>query len=154
MAEAARIKSLIDGSKKMSKSDPCDAGRINLLDGPDVIVSKIKKAKTDAKVGLVFDDPERPEVHNLLTLYQIASGKSREAVAAECADMGFGLFKKQLAEALITMLAPIQERYKSIMAESNQAQLKAILLNGAAQARLVSNETFIQAKQAMGFLSF
>src|SRR5262249_32223416 len=68
MAEAARIKSLADGTKKMSKSDSFDGGRINLLDSPKVIEGKIKKAKTDTKLGLVFDDAERPEVQNLLTL--------------------------------------------------------------------------------------
>ncbi len=152
MAQAARIKSLVDGSKKMSKTDSNDAGRINLLDTPEVIASKIKKAKTDAKLGLCFDDSERPEVHNLLTLYQIASGKTRAVVAMECADMGFGLFKKQLAEAVITMLAPIQERYKNIMADPEQ--LQAILRSGAQQARLTSNQTLDRVKSAMGFLIF
>ncbi|MBO0349067.1 tryptophan--tRNA ligase, partial [Phormidium pseudopriestleyi FRX01] len=91
--EGARVMSLTDGTKKMSKSDPSELSRINLLDPPDAIVKKIKKCKTDPMRGLVFDDPERPECHNLLTLYQLLSGKTKDEVAAECQDMGWGQFK-------------------------------------------------------------
>ncbi|MDR9404157.1 MAG: tryptophan--tRNA ligase, partial [Halothece sp. Uz-M2-17] len=86
--EGARVMSLLDGTKKMSKSDPSEMSRINLLDPPEVIQKKIKRCKTDPVKGLTFDDPERPECDNLLSLYMLLSGKSKETVAAECQDMG------------------------------------------------------------------
>ncbi|MFM7791992.1 MAG: tryptophan--tRNA ligase, partial [Microcystis panniformis] len=75
--EGARVMSLTDGRNKMSKSDPSEMSRINILDSPDVIAKKIKRCKTDLVKGLTFDDPERPECHNLLTLYskQFRAGK-------------------------------------------------------------------------------
>ena len=90
--EGARVMSLTDGTKKMSKSDESELSRINLLDPPDVIQKKIKKCKTDPIKGMVFDDPDRPECHNLLTLYSILSGKTKAEVAPEAQEMGWGQF--------------------------------------------------------------
>ncbi len=91
--EGARVMSLTDGTRKMSKSDPSELSRINLLDSPEEIKKKIKRCKTDAVKGLEFDNPERPECNNLLTLYTLLSGKNKEEVAKECQDMGWGQFK-------------------------------------------------------------
>ena len=88
----ARVMSLTDGTKKMSKSDPSDQSRIDLIDPPEVITKKIKRAKTDPERGLEFDNPQRPECNNLLGLYQLLSNQSKTAVAAECQDMGWGQF--------------------------------------------------------------
>lgn len=148
-AEGARIMSLTDGKRKMSKSDPDDASRINLLDKPDVIRTKIKRAKTDNIRGLEFDNAERPEVHNLLCIYRLLTGASREDVTAQCASMGFGQFKPLLAEALIAKLAPIQMRYHELM--QDRASLMSILRSGKDQARRTAAGTLDRMKKGMGF---
>ncbi|MCA1993686.1 MAG: tryptophan--tRNA ligase, partial [Coleofasciculus sp. S288] len=106
--EGARVMSLTDGTKKMSKSDPSEMSRINLLDSPDEIQKKIKRCKTDPIKGLEFDNSERPECNNLLTLYTLLSGKTKEDVAVECREMGWGQFKPLLTETAIEALKPIQ----------------------------------------------
>ncbi len=145
----ARVMSLTDGTKKMSKSDPSEQSRINLLDAPEEIEKKIKRCKTDPVRGLVFDDPERPECHNLLTLYMVLSGKSREAVVAECQDMGWGQFKPLLTEATIAALKPIQERYHQIRSEVGY--LQSVLRQGRERAEVVANATLSQVKTALGY---
>jgi len=100
--------SLQDGKSKMSKSADNDASRINLLDTPDVISSKIKRCKTDAFKGLEWDNPERPECTNLLSIYSAVTGKSKEDIMEEVKDMGWGQFKPVLTEAVVDHLSPIQ----------------------------------------------
>jgi len=148
--EGARVMSLTDGTKKMSKSDESELSRINLLDPPDVIQKKIKKCKTDPIKGLVFDDPDRPECNNLLTLYTILSGKSKSDVAIEAQDMGWGQFKPLLTETVIESLKPIQDKYQSIMDDKNY--LQSVLKDGQHKAETVANETLIRVKNALGFL--
>lgn len=147
--EGARIMSLTDGTKKMSKSDPSEQSRITLLDTPDQIRNKIKRCKTDPVRGLSFDDPERPECHNLLTLYLLMSGKSKDAVAAECGDMGWGQFKPLLTEVMIEGLRPIQERYTSLM--THRQDLEAVLKRGQEQASAIANDTLTKVKDALGY---
>jgi tryptophanyl-tRNA synthetase len=147
--EGARVMSLTDGTKKMSKSDPSELGRINLLDSPEEIQKKIKKCKTDPVRGLVFDDIDRPECNNLLTLYMLLSGKSKAEVAGECADMGWGQFKPLLTETAIAHLKPIQTKYAEIMGD--RAYLHGVLREGQEKANAVANETLQRVKAAMGF---
>lgn len=149
MPEAARVMSLTDGRSKMSKSDPNDASRINLLDSEAVVRAKIKRAKTDAVKGLEFDNADRPEVHNLLTLYMVLSGRSRQEVSEQCATMGFGEFKTLLADTVVSVLTPIQTRYREIM--SDPAQLKATLAAGRAKAEPLAVEMLANVQKAMGF---
>ncbi len=149
-SSGARVMSLTDGTNKMSKSDPSELSRINLLDSPDEIKRKIKKCKTDPVRGLAFDDPERPECHNLLTLYQLLSGQTKDAVATECADMGWGQFKPLLTEATTAALDPIQAQYTELT--QDKAHLKAVLKQGQAQAESVANATLNQVKDALGYL--
>ena len=148
--EGARIMSLTDGTKKMSKSDPSELSRLELLDPPDAIKRKIKKCKTDPIKGLTFDDPERPECNNLLTLYQILGNKTKEEVAAECQDMGWGQFKPLLTETTIAALKPIQDKYNELMSDRNY--LDSVLRDGAEKASAVANQTLARVKDAMGFL--
>ena len=147
--DGARVMSLTDGTKKMSKSDSSELSRINLLDPPDVIAKKIKKCKTDPMKGLVFDDPERPECNNLLTLYTLLSGKPKSEVADECADMGWGQFKPLLTETTIAALEPIQTKYKEIM--DDKGYLESVLRDGASKAEATANATLARVKSAMGF---
>ncbi|MEM6611529.1 MAG: tryptophan--tRNA ligase [Cyanobacteria bacterium P01_C01_bin.72] len=149
--EGARIMSLTDGTKKMSKSDPSELSRLDILDPPDVIKRKIKKCKTDPVKGLTFDDPERPECNNLLTLYQILGNKTKEAVAAECQDMGWGQFKPLLTETAIEALKPIQTKYHELM--SDRQYLDSVLRDGSSKASAVANQTLTRVKDALGFLS-
>ncbi|HEY9658560.1 MAG TPA: tryptophan--tRNA ligase, partial [Allocoleopsis sp.] len=147
--EGARIMSLTDGTRKMSKSDPSELSRINLLDPPDQIQYKLKRCKTDSVRGLTFDDPDRPECNNLLTLYMVLSQQTKEAVTAECADMGWGQFKPLLTDTVIAALKPIQDRYHEIMAEPGY--LESVLRQGREKAEAIANPTLLKVKQALGY---
>ncbi|MEQ8467263.1 tryptophan--tRNA ligase [Coleofasciculus sp. E2-BRE-01] len=147
--EGARVMSLTDGTKKMSKSDPSEMSRINLLDSPEEIQKKIKRCKTDPIKGLEFDNPERPECHNLLTLYTLLSGKTQEAVAAECQDMGWGQFKTVLSEATIEALKPIQQNYQAVM--DDKGYLESVLRQGREKAEAIALSTLSRVKAAMGY---
>ena len=148
--EGARVMSLIDGTRKMSKSDPSEMSRINLLDPPDMINKKIKRCKTDPIKGLTFDDPQRPECHNLLSLYTLLSQKTKAEVAVECQEMGWGQFKPLLAEVTIEALKPIREQYQEIM--NNRSDLDSVLREGRQKAEAVANQTLSRVKDALGYL--
>ena len=141
--------SLADGTRKMSKSDPSELSRINLLDTPDQIQYKIKRCKTDPVRGLTFDDPERPECNNLLTIYMLLAGKTKAEVAVECQDMGWGQFKPLLTDTAITALKPIQEKYEAVMDE--QGYLESVLRNGREKAAVIANDTLSKVKVALGY---
>ncbi|XP_043725061.1 tryptophan--tRNA ligase, chloroplastic/mitochondrial isoform X6 [Telopea speciosissima] len=145
----ARVMSLTDGLSKMSKSDPSDQSRINLLDPKDVIANKIKRCKTDSFSGLEFDNPDRPECHNLLSIYQLITGRTKEEVSRECQDMNWGTFKTLLTDSLVDHLHPIQVRYEEIMSDS--AYLDSVLAEGATKAAVVADATLNNVYQAMGF---
>ena len=147
--EGARVMSLTDGTKKMSKSDPSELSRINLLDTPEEIQKKIKRCKTDPIKGLEFDNSERPECHNLLTLYTILSGQTKSAVAAECQDMGWGQFKPLLTEVVIASLNPIQQKYQEVMADPGY--LESVLRTGREQAEEIANSILSKVKTALGY---
>ena len=151
LKEGARVMSLTDGSSKMSKSDPNEGSRINLLDPPELITKKIKRAKTDPTMGLEFGNPERPEADNLLGLYALLSGKGRDAAATECQAMGWGSFKPLLAEATVEALRPVQERYAELRAD--RGALEAVLQQGRERANAVASESLQRVKSALGFLA-
>eukprot|EP00667_Euglena_gracilis_P007575 EG_transcript_7650 len=148
--ESARIMSLLDGTSKMSKSAVNDNSRINLLDPPDVIRNKVKRCKTDSSEGLEWDNPERPECTNLLTIYKAVTGKTKEEVAAEVATMSWGTFKPLLAEAVVAHLTPLQDRYHAIMAQPEY--LDRVLADGARRASSIAEKTLADAYRAMGFV--
>ena len=151
LKECSKVMSLTDGTKKMSKSDPNENSRITLLDSPDVITKKIKRAKTDSELGLEFGNPLRPEADNLLTIYSIISGLGREKASEYCAEMGWGKFKPEFTEAMINVLKPIQEKYKELM--NDPEELKRILNKGKLTAEEVSKLTLNRVKEALGFYS-
>ncbi|NEP19416.1 MAG: tryptophan--tRNA ligase, partial [Leptolyngbya sp. SIO4C1] len=148
-ADGARVMSLTDGTNKMSKSDPAEMSRIELSDPPETIIKKIKRAKTDPTRGLEFDNPERPECNNLLTLYMLLSGQSKAAVADECREMGWGQFKPLLAETAVEALAPIQSKYMALLRD--RTYLEAVLTAGNAKAAAIANSTLAKVKAALGF---
>jgi tryptophanyl-tRNA synthetase len=99
---------------------------------------------------LVFDDPERPEANNLLTIYQLCSGASREAVAAECASMRWSQFKPLLSDAVVEHLRPLQAKYKEL---TNEPQfLDSVLAKGASTASEVAQRTVEDVRDALGYL--
>ena len=149
LKEGARVMSLTDGRNKMSKSDPNEGSRITLLDPPELITKKIKRAKTDPERGLEFGNPDRPETDNLLGLYAILSGKGRDQAASECAEMGWGQFKPMLAEATVNALEPIQERYRELMRDPDE--LDQVLNTGREKAETVANATLERVRDALGF---
>ena len=149
LKEGARVMSLTDGRSKMSKSDPNEGSRITLLDPPELITKKIKRAKTDPERGLEFGNPDRPETDNLLGLYAILSGKGREQAAAECGEMGWGQFKPLLAEATVNALKPIQARYRELM--QDPTELDQVLSTGREKAETVANATLERVRDALGF---
>ncbi|MDY6936792.1 MAG: tryptophan--tRNA ligase [Cyanobacteriota bacterium] len=147
--DGARVMSLTDGTRKMSKSDPSEMSRINLLDPPETIAKKIKRCKTDPVRGLEFDNSERPECHNLLTLYMLLSGQTKEAVVSECQDMGWGQFKPLLADTAVAALEPIQSKYKAVM--DDRGYLESVLHQGRQKAEAIAQATLTRVKTAMGF---
>jgi tryptophanyl-tRNA synthetase len=151
LKEGARVMSLTDGSSKMSKSDPNEGSRITLLDPPELITKKIKRAKTDPTLGLEFGNPERPEADNLLGLYAILSGRGRDAAARECAQMGWGQFKPLLAEATVETLRPVQERYREL--RHDPAAQQTVLRQGRERAAAVADSTLGRVRKCLGFLT-
>jgi tryptophanyl-tRNA synthetase len=143
----ANILSLADPTKKMSKSDENDNGSIFLLDDADTIIKKFKKAVTDSGTEITFDDA-RPAIKNLLTIYQLMTGKTAEECEANFAGKGYGHFKTETAEAVIEFLKPFQERVKNYSDED----LKAILKTGAKKARTIARETLKDVYAKMGIV--
>lgn len=139
-----------DGTSKMSKSAENDSSRINMTDDPKLVTKKIKSAKTDSVEGLEFDNPDRPECQNLLTMYSVVTGKAKVEIAAEVADMSWGAFKPLLADAVVEHLRPYQDRYDEII--SDPGELDRILSNGADAAKEVAVVTVERVRDAMGFL--
>ena len=143
----ARIMSLEDPTKKMSKSDPNPFSRINLLDDPKTIKQKIGRATTDSE-RLVTFDPERPGIYNLLMIYQSLTGQPQQEIEAEFAGKGYGDFKAALTERLVATLEPIQKRYHELMNDS--ATLEGILKAGADQVRPMAARTLQDIKNVVG----
>ncbi len=132
----ASIKSLQDPEKKMSKSDENANGSILLLDDADTITKKIKRAVTDSGTTIEFDE-SRPAIHNLLTIYQLLTGKTADECVAHFEGSGYGQFKGELAETVVEFLRPFQERVK----EYDDGTLAEILKQGAENARSVARKT-------------
>ena len=150
--EAARIMSLRDGTAKMSKSDPSDMSRINLSDGPDTMMKKVKKAKTDPEP--LPSEPAglegRPEALNLVSIYAALTDTSVAGVLADFGGEGFGKFKPALGELLVEHLGPVTARFNEL--KRDVEQIDAILARGAARAREAAAPTLSGAYQALGFL--
>jgi tryptophanyl-tRNA synthetase len=143
----ARIMSLQDPSKKMSKSDPNQKGFISMLDEPKQIEKKIKSAMTDSEGIVRFDIENKPGVSNLLSIYSIVSGKTIAELETLYEGKGYGAFKGDLAEVIINALSPIQQKYNELM-ESNE--LDEILDRGSEKARLVADKMVSKMERAMG----
>lgn len=143
----ARIMSLQDPTKKMSKSDPNTKGFISILDDPKTIEKKIKSSVTDSDGIVKFDKENKPGISNLLSIYSIIEKRSIEDIVAQYEGKGYGEFKADLAEVLIKKLSPIQEKYHALM-ESDE--LDRILDMGAEKANRAASKMLKKMENAMG----
>ncbi|MBC7930218.1 MAG: tryptophan--tRNA ligase [Rubrivivax sp.] len=143
----AKIMALDDPAKKMSKSDENANASISLVDDADTILRKFKRAVTDSGAEIRFDE-SRPAITNLLTVYQLLTGKSPEEVESHFEGKGYALLKSELAEATIEFLRPFQERMNSMSDE----ELHNILSEGAEKARAIASETMRAVKERMGIV--
>jgi tryptophanyl-tRNA synthetase len=149
---APRVMSLRDGSKKMSKSDPSDMSRINLTDDADAIAQKIRKARTDPEpLPDTLEALEaRPEARNLVGIYAALAGITAEAVVAEFAGQGFGVFKPALADLAVNHLTPITGEMTRLMADP--AEIDRILGDGANRAAALAEPILAETYDKVGFL--
>ncbi|MBA9031024.1 tryptophan--tRNA ligase [Rhizobium leguminosarum] len=149
---APRVMSLRDGTKKMSKSDPSDLSRINLMDDEDAISKKIRKAKTDPD-GLPSEIDGlqgRPEADNLVAIYAALADKSKADVLAEFGGQQFSVFKPALVDLAINVLAPITGEMRRLMDDTSH--IDAILRKGGERARARAEVTMQQVREVIGFL--
>lgn len=149
----ARIMSLRDGAKKMSKSDPSENACIFLRDDADVIAKKIKKAKSDPDA--LPSEPDglenRPEAKNLVGIYAALSGKSSADVLSEFGGQGFGVFKPALADLVVEKIAPIGEELRRL--EADPGFLQSALKTGAEKASAIADPVVREVKEIVGFLT-
>jgi len=145
----ARIMSLDDASRKMSKSNPNPASYIALLDPPDVIRKKLSRATTDSGREVRFDPAGKPEISNLMSIYTHCSGMAIGEIEARYDGQGYGAFKKDLAEHVVAVLEPLQNRYREIR---DSGEIHGILKRGAERASEVADRTVAAVKERMGFL--
>jgi tryptophanyl-tRNA synthetase len=143
----ARIMSLADPTKKMSKSDPNKKAFITLLDDAKTIEKKIKSAVTDSEGVIRYDKEKKPGISNLLNIYSILAGKTIEDLEQEYAGKGYGVFKADLAQVIIDTLTPIQEKYYDWLESS---MLDQVLDEGAEKANKTATEMLEKMEQAMG----
>lgn len=145
----ARIMGLDDPESKMSKSNPASNHAIFVLDSAEEIVKKFKKATTDSLASIEFD-PERKAIYNLLSIYEIFSGKSREAITQEFEGKGYGVLKTTIAECVIESLSPIQERYSKLRAD--EGYLRSVLSKGKEQVEPIARGTYEKVKELVGLV--
>ena len=144
----ARIMSLGQPENKMSKSEP--DGCVFLMDKPEDIMRKFKRAVTDCETAVRFDQQNKPGISNLLTIYCAATGKTLAEAEAEFADQGYGVFKPAVGEAVVELLRPIQEEANRLMAD--KAYLESVYQKGAERASALANRTLRKVYKKVGFV--
>ena len=145
----ARVMSLQEPTKKMSKSDENENGFIAILDDPDVIVRKLRRAVTDSE-GSVTAREDKPGVTNLMGILGALSGQTMEQIEDAFAGKGYGDLKSAVADAVIGELSPIQAEYKRLIAD--KGQLEALMKEGREKAARVANRTMSKVYRKMGFI--
>lgn len=147
----ARIMSLQDPTKKMSKSDENKDGFISLLDPREVIEKKVKRAVTDSENVIKYSD-EKPGIKNLINIYSAVTDKSIEEIEKEFEGMGYGKFKQAVAGAIADVLEPIQAKYNELALPENNEYIENICKKGAEVAQKVASEKLKQVQEAIGFI--
>ncbi|MCR4747684.1 MAG: tryptophan--tRNA ligase [Clostridiales bacterium] len=149
--EGAKVMSLADPTKKMSKSDANPKAFISMLDTPDVIMKKFKSAVTDSEAEVRYAEG-KDGVNNLMSIYSACTGKSYDEIEKEFAGKGYGDFKVAVAEAAIEELRPVQEKFNELVNE--RAYLEDCMRNGADIATKISQRTLDKAMKKIGFYQF
>ena len=144
----ARIMSLQDPSKKMSKSDENPNASIYLMDDPDTIMRKFKRAVTDSEAAVRYRD-EQPGIKNLIDIYCACTGKTPEEVEREFDGKGYGEFKPAVGEAVVDVLRPLQARVADL--EKDKAYIDSVIKNNAEKAQYFSNKTLRKVQKKVGF---
>ena len=145
----ARVMSLDDPTSKMSKSMP--DGCINLMDTPEVIMKKFKRAVTDCETAVKFDRDNKAGISNLLTIYCTATGKTIEEAEQEFDGQGYGVFKPAVGEAVVELLRPFREEAERIM--SDKAYLESVYKTGAERASYLAGKTLAKVYRKVGFVA-
>ena len=145
--DGTRVMSLQEPTKKMSKSDDNQTATVYLLDTPKDIEKKIKRAQTDSDNAVRYDREAKPGISNLMDIFAALTDKSHEEIEKTYAGQGYGTFKKDVAEATISVLEPIQKRYAELI---DTPELDVILTKGAAKAREKASKTYEAVTKAMG----
>ena len=145
----ARVMSLQSPDKKMSKSDTNANGFISMLDSPDDIMRKFKRAVTDSEAKVYYGEG-KAGINNLMSIYSCVTGKSNDEIAAEFDGKGYGEFKEAVGETVIETLKPIQERYNRIFAENDY--LTEMYKKGAEVAEKVANKTLYKVMKKVGYI--
>jgi tryptophanyl-tRNA synthetase len=147
----ARIMALNEPTAKMSKSDTTRGHAVRIVDQPDEIRWAFKRAVTDAGREIAFsDDPARAGVNNMLEIYELMTGQSRQAIEAHFAGKGYGALKSEVAEAVIETLRPVRERYHQLIADP--AELDRLMAIGAERARALAEPKIQLMKERVGFV--
>ena len=144
----AKVMSLQDPTKKMSKSDENPNASIYLMDDPDTIMRKFKRAVTDSEACIAYRD-EQPGLKNLIDIYSACTGKTAEEVVREFDGRGYGEFKMGVGEAVVSTLKPLQDRVKEL--EKDKAYIDAVIKNNAEKAQYFSNKTLRKVQKKVGF---
>ena len=144
----AKIMSLQEPSRKMSKSDENPNGSIYLMDDPDTIMRKFKRAVTDSEGQIRYRD-EQPGIKNLISIYCACTGKTPEEVEREFDGRGYGEFKPAVGEAVISVLKPLQERVAELTRD--KAYIDSVIKNNAEKADYVANKTLRKVQKKVGF---
>ncbi|MFI3312506.1 MAG: tryptophan--tRNA ligase [Eubacteriales bacterium] len=145
----ARIMSLGNPDNKMSKSDP--EGCVYLMDKPEDIMRKFKRAVTDSEMSVKYDYENKKGISNLLTIYCAAMGKTLEEAEAEFEGQGYGVFKPAVGEAVVELLRPIREESLRLMGD--KAYLEKIYTEGAQKAQYIANKTLRKVYKKVGFVA-
>ena len=145
----ARIMSLGNPENKMSKSDP--DGCVYLMDKPEDILRKFKRAVTDCETAVRYDRENKPGISNLLTIYCAATGKTLAEAEAEFADQGYGVFKPAVGEAVVELVRPIREEAQRLLGD--KAYLESIYKSGAERASYLANKTLRKVYKKVGFVA-
>ena len=145
--KGAKIMSLQDPLKKMSKSDENPNGSIYLMDDTDTIMRKFKRAVTDSDTQVRYSE-EKPGISNLLDIYTVATGKTIEEAEKEFAGVGYGEFKQSVGEAVVAVLKPLQERYAEL--EKDKAYIDGIIKENQGKAAYYANKTLRKVKKKLG----
>lgn len=143
----AKIMSLTEPEKKMSKSDPDDS-LISLVDGPDAVRRKLKRAVTDSDGEIRYDPDHKPGVSNLLSIYAAMTGMTPEQAAAELSGQGYGTLKDRVADAVIAVLTPIQDEYKRLVAD--KTYIHDVLAGNAERAQALARRTLRKVYKKVG----